>query len=144
MCLGCLLVVQMTPEGLVKDQAKKLLAQYKIYPASKVGSGPEGRSLPLDAAGWYWMPIKGASFGVRGIPDFEGHYLGLYFGLEIKRKTKKAEGFQKLQVEAIQCSGGACFVVDGPDSLKVFEGWLERVGNDPHLELSRMLRNDLL
>jgi len=115
----------MTPEGLVKDATKKLLAKYKIYPSSKAGSGPGGRGLPLDAAGWYWMPIKGAAFGVRGIPDFEGHYRGFYFGLETKRKTAKAEGFQKMQVDAIRCSGGAVFVIDGEESLKVFEEWLD-------------------
>lgn len=116
-----------TPEGVVKDLTKKLLAKYKIYPASKAGSGPGGRGLPLDANGWYWMPIKGAAFGVRGIPDIEGHFLGWYFGLENKRKSKTAEGFQAMQIDAIRCSGGAVFLVDGPESLKVFEAWLEAV-----------------
>ena len=115
----------MTPEGVVKAATKKLLAKYKIYPASKAGSGPNGRGLPLDAQGWFWMPIKGASFGVRGIPDFEGHYRGLYFGIETKRKSKEAQGFQKLQVDAIRCSGGAVFVVSDEESLNLFEAWLK-------------------
>jgi len=114
-----------TPEGEIKKITKLLLAKYKIYNAKDAGSGPNGRGLPLDAKGWYWMPIKGASFGVRGIPDFEGHHQGKYFGVETKRKTKKAEGFQALQVDAIRCSGGAVFVVDGSETLSLFEAWLK-------------------
>ena len=109
-----------TPEGRVKESIKTVLAQYKIYPASKAGA------FPSDAQGWYTMPVKGA-FGTSGIPDFHGHYRGIFWACEAKAKGETPTGFQALQIDAISCSGGACFVVDGPETLKVFEEWLKRV-----------------
>lgn len=108
----------MTPEGEVKKKIKALLAEYKIYPASKAGD------FPADARGWYYMPHQGA-LGVTGIPDFLGHYLGRFFAIEAKASGKKPTGFQALQIAAIDTSGGTVFVVDGPESLKTFEGWLK-------------------
>jgi len=115
-----------TPEGKVKDSIKAVLAQYKIYPASKAGSGPGGTGFPEDAQGWYTMPVKNA-FGVSGIPDFHGHYRGVFWAVEAKAKGEAPTGFQRLQIDAISCSGGAVFVVDGPETLKVFEEWLEEI-----------------
>ena len=117
-----------TPEGKVKDSIKAVLAQYKIYPASKAGSGPGGTGFPEDAQGWYTMPVKGA-FGTSGIPDFHGHYRGVFWACEAKAKGETPTGFQKLQIKSIQCSGGVCFVVDGEVSLRVFSMWLMRIQN---------------
>lgn len=105
-----------TPEGRVKDQIKKLLASYDIQPASKAGTFAK-------AAGWYWMVMQGP-MTVRGIPDFVGHYHGSFWTIEAKAPGKEPTGFQALQISAIRCSGGACFVVDGPESLREFEDWL--------------------
>ena len=106
-----------TPEGKVKDEVKKLLTKYKIYPAKDAGN------FPKDAEGWYWMPVKN-SMGISGIPDVVGHYLGYFFSVETKAPKKKPTGFQALQIAAIAASGGAVFIVDGPESLKEFEVWL--------------------
>lgn len=107
-----------TPEGKTKKLINELLAAYDVRKASDAG-GFES------AAGWYYMPIKGASFGVSGIPDYIGQYRGYFFGIEAKALGKTPTGFQALQIGAIQCSGGACFVVDGAETLKKFEGWLK-------------------
>ena len=131
-----------TPEGKVKESIKAVLAQYKIYPASKAGSGPGGTGFPEDAQGWYTTPVKNA-FGVSGIPDFHGHYRGIFWACEAKAKGKTPSGFQKLQIDAISCSGGAVFVVDGPESLKEFEKWLQKQDllNHPSLGyLNRMYK----
>lgn len=109
----------MTPEGKVKDKVKKLLDQYDIMPAKDAGS-PE---VEEKAVGWYYMPSTN-QFGVKGIPDFTGHYKGWYWSIETKAPGKEPTGFQALQIKAIKASGGAVFVVDGPESLSVFERWL--------------------
>ena len=106
-----------TPEGKVKNMVKDLLADYDIQPAAKAGTF-------LVAAGWYYMPVQGASFGVKGIPDFIGQYRGMFWAIETKAPKKKPTGFQQLQINTIRCSGGAVFVVDGEESLTKFEGWL--------------------
>jgi len=108
----------MTPEGKVKDQVKKLLDAYDIQPASKAGTFE-------NAAGWYYMPVQ-AGYGVR-VVDFIGHYRGIFWACEAKVRGKNPTGFQKLQIDAISCSGGSVFIVDGPETLKNFEEWLEEI-----------------
>jgi hypothetical protein len=68
--------------------------------------------------------------GVKGIPDFLGHFKGLLFGIEAKAPREDPTGFQLLQIKAIASSGGAVFVVDGADSLGLFEEWLKTVEAD--------------
>lgn len=109
----------MTPEGKVKAQVKKLLAKYDIWPAHKAGV------FPVTARGWYHMLVK-TPHGANGIPDFQGHYRGYYFGIETKAPGKEPTGFQLLQVKSIQMSGGAVFVVSDEESLEVFKVWLTR------------------
>ena len=115
-----------TPEGAVKDLIVKCLEARGIFPAKKAGA------FPGEAQGWYFMPVQ--SMGVKGIPDFvgcvnahfwgEGH-LGLFFAIEAKAPNKKPTGFQALQIAAIRQGGGRVFVIDGPDSLKEFEAWVD-------------------
>lgn len=108
-----------TPEGKVKDLIKDLLSKYKIYPAKKAGAFPSG------ACGWYYMPVQ--QMGVTGIPDFLGHFHGWFWAIEAKSPGKKPTGFQLLQLNAIDKSGGKQFVVDGSKSLGVFEDWLVEI-----------------
>lgn len=110
----------MTPEGEVKKLVRALLEEYKICPSKLAGAVPPG------SQGWYDMPVK-SPFGVKGIPDFYGHYRGTFFSVETKAPKKEPTGFQALQIKAIRSTGGACFVVDGPETLKVFEEWLCRI-----------------
>ena len=108
-----------TPEGKVKAAIDALLVKYKIYSASKAGA------FPADAAGWTFKPVQGSAFGVSGIPDYLGFYRGFGFAVEAKAPGKKPSGFQALQLAAIKASGGAVFVIDGDESLKAFEEWLD-------------------
>ena len=105
-----------TPESKTKALARALLAKYDIQPASKAGTFES-------AAGWYYFAVQGM-MSVKGVPDIIGHYRGRFFGLELKALGKVPSGFQKLQIDAISVSGGAVFVVDGPETLKEFEEWL--------------------
>jgi len=108
-----------TPESKTKKLARDLLARYDIQPASKAGTFKQ-------AAGWYYFAVQGM-MSVKGIPDIIGQYRGFFFGVELKALGKKPSGFQALQLEAISCSGGAVYVVDGPETLRVFEEWLEEI-----------------
>jgi len=108
-----------TPEGIVKEAIKKVLDRYKIYPAKKAGA------FPPDALGWYYMPVQ--HFSVKGIPDFLGHYCGQFWAVEAKALGKKPTGFQQLQLDAIEKSGGKVFVVDSLKSLEVFEDWIRMI-----------------
>lgn len=106
-----------TPEGRIKDLTKKLLDKYDIQPAAKAGAFKS-------AAGWYFMPVQ-SQYAVKGVPDIIGHFCGAFFGVEVKAPGKTPTGFQALQIDAISCSGGAVFVVDGEESLRAFEEWLK-------------------
>ena len=110
-----------TPEGKVNAAIDALLVKYKIYSAAKAGA------FPADAEGWYYKPVQGSAFGVSGIPDYIFFYRGLGGAIEAKAPGKKPTGFQALQIAAIAASGGAVFVIDGEESLKVFETWVRSV-----------------
>lgn len=109
-----------TPEGKVKDNIKLLLKSYKIYPASKAGN------FPSDAVGWYYMPSQ-QGLGVSGIPDFIGCFHRWFFAIEAKAEKKSPTGFQAMQVKAIKSTSAAVFIVDGFESLRVFEDWLIKI-----------------
>lgn len=109
----------MTPEGAVKKSVRALLAEFNIQEAR--GAGKKG-----EYEGWYFMP-GGNGRGVSGIPDFMGHYKGLFFSIETKAPGEEPEGFQALQIKSIRESGGMVFVVDGPYELALVRSWLNRV-----------------
>ena len=106
-----------TPEGAVKAQVRALLAKYDIRPAKDAGTF-------TSAAGWYfWASSSG--YGTKGVPDAVGHYHGKFWACETKAPGRKPTGFQLLQIEALRASGVEVFVVDGEESSKKFEEWLE-------------------
>lgn len=116
------------PESKVKSAIKDLLARYDIRPAKDAGTFET-------AAGWYFLAAS-PGYGTKGIPDFIGHYNGIFFGIEAKAPGKQPSGFQLLQLGAIECSGGKVFVVDGEGGLAEVEKWLKRVA-------TRTIRNFL-
>ena len=101
---------EVTPEGKVKKLVVDLLAEFNI-----VNAKDAGRELQSD--GWYFCPGQNG-FGVKGIPDFVGHYLGRFFAVETKAPGKIPTGFQELQIAEILRSGGIVFVVDGPEGVE--------------------------
>ena len=100
----------MTPEGKVKKLVAALLAEFNIVNAKDAGR-------ELKSNGWYFCPGQNG-YGVKGIPDFVGHYLGRFFAVETKAPDKIPTGFQELQIAEILRSGGAVFVVDGPEGVE--------------------------
>ena len=101
---------EVTPEGKVKKLVAALLAEFNI-----VNAKDAGRELKSD--GWYFCPGQNG-YGVKGIPDFVGHYLGRFFAVETKAPDKIPTGFQELQITEILRSGGIVFVVDGPEGVE--------------------------
>ena len=112
-----------TPEGKVKKLVAALLAEFNIVNAKDAGR-------ELKSNGWYFCPGQNG-FGVKGIPDFVGHYLGRFFAVETKAPGKIPTGFQELQIAEILRSGGIVFVVDGPEGVEeVRKFFLEVVRHD--------------
>lgn len=107
----------MTPEGRVKKLIQEALKKYNILNAAKAGTD-EAKS----AVGWYTMPKP---WGVKGIPDFQGHYKGIFWAIEAKAPGEEPSGFQLLQIDTIKQTGGAAFIVDGEHSLNAFKRWVE-------------------
>ena len=101
---------EVTPEGKVKKLVAALLAEFNIVNAKDAGR-------ELQSSGWYFCPGQNG-YGVKGIPDFVGHYLGRFFAVETKAPGKIPTGFQELQIAEILRSGGIVFVVDGPEGVE--------------------------
>jgi hypothetical protein len=110
--------MSITPEGKTKSLIKRLLDKWHIASAKDSGK------MVGASQGWYYMPAQNA-FGVTGIPDYIGHFQGKFFAIEAKAPGKKPTGLQALQIAAIIGSSGAVFVVDGSETLHLFEMWLK-------------------
>jgi len=87
-----------TKEGKVKADVKKFLA---------------GRGY------WWTMPVTGG-YGSSGVPDFLVCVGGRFVAIETKApgKLKNTTAMQKLQIAAIDASGGLAVVIDDVEQLK--------------------------
>ena len=107
----------MTPEG----QVKKLVKDYLV----SVGMIPAGQAVLCteENTGWFHMPVSNG-MGVHGIPDFIGHYRGRFFAIETKTKGKKPTARQEHQLNALDLTGAATFVVDSEEGLEGVKEWI--------------------
>lgn len=80
----------MTPEGKVKAQVKKILAEFGAY---------------------YAMPVSGG-FGHAGTPDFLVCIRGRFLAIETKAKGKKPTALQEAAMQKIREAGGRALVID--------------------------------
>ena len=87
-----------TPEGRVKRDVKTYLASL---------------------GAWWSMPI-GSGFGKSGVPDFLVCHQGRFVAIETKAPGCRAKttAMQKLQIDAINASGGTAVVIDDVEQLK--------------------------
>lgn len=74
---------------------------------------------------YYNFPVP-AGYGTPTL-DCLGCYNGMFFAIEFKAPGKKPTPRQSLCIQQMQEAGAAVFIVDGEDSLKTFEGWLDAV-----------------
>jgi len=95
-----------TPEGIVKKQIKALLTAHGT---------------------WFFLPVS-SGFGVHGIPDFVGCHNGRCFGVEAKAPGKKASALQLRQKSLMEAAGAKWILIDGPESLKELDAWLNGTG----------------
>lgn len=80
----------MTPEGKVKAQVKKILAEFGAY---------------------YAMPVSGG-FGHAGTPDFLVCIRGQFLAIETKAKGNKPTALQESAMQKIREAGGRALVID--------------------------------
>jgi hypothetical protein len=95
-----------TTEGKVKDAVKKVFAKY-------------GHEL------YHFWPVQNG----MGKPGLDAHccFRGEAFFVETKAPGKKPTPRQQVTIDEIAEANGRVFVVDGPESLKPLEQWLEAV-----------------
>lgn len=91
-----------TPEGAVKELVKRVLRAYGAYAHMPVQMGYGAPSL-----------------------DFIGCHEGRFFAIETKAPGKKLTERQRKTAQDMMRAGGAVFVVEGPDTLRLFEHWLQ-------------------
>lgn len=95
----------MTPEARVKNQVKKILAEYK----------------PL----YGWWPVPNG-MGASSL-DFVGCFRGVFFAVETKAPGKKPTARQDLCIQEMRAAGGIVFVIDGEEgytALRKFMNFL--------------------
>lgn len=78
-----------TPEGLVKDDIKKILEEYGV---------------------WYFMPAANG-YGRSGIPDFICCFLGRLIAIEAKAGDNEPTALQKREIKRIKEAGGCALKI---------------------------------
>lgn len=88
----------MTPEGRVKAQVRKLLAEFGV---------------------WYYQPVQNG-MGQVGIPDFICCYRGVFLAIETKApgKIKDLTANQRRVLDQIQANDGYALVIDDAEFLR--------------------------
>ena len=86
----------MIPEGKVKAEIKKILADYNC---------------------WYFMPMMNG-YGRSGIPDFVGCYKGQFFAIEAKSESGALTPGQEREAVAIHTAGGRVLLARSSDSVR--------------------------
>jgi hypothetical protein len=98
----------MTPEGKVKAEIKKVLAEYEC---------------------WYFMPAMNG-YGRSGIPDFVGCYKGTFFAIEAKSANGKLTPNQEREIAAMLATGGRVVVARSAEAVREMMGLIERGENE--------------
>lgn len=95
----------MTPEGKVKERAKRILDSIGAY---------------------YFMPATGG-YGRSGIPDIVGCLNGVFFAVECKANGGRPTALQLREIDRINVAGGFAIVVD-EDNVSLLESLSKLVG----------------
>ena len=92
-----------TPEGVVKNKVKKLLAEFNAYWHCPVQNGMGAPSL-----------------------DFICCHEGRYFGIETKAGKGRPTPRQETTMNQIRLAGGLAFLVNEVEGLQELRDWLTR------------------
>lgn len=95
----------MTPEGRVKEQVRRALADYGVVAFSDVVAGRAS-----EYAGFYYMPVAGPH-SVHGVHDFVGCWSGTFWSIETKApdNPEDATMHQEKFHQAVTASGGLSY-----------------------------------
>jgi hypothetical protein len=94
-------MARQTPEGIVKNEVKKILAQYAVYAFMPVQNGMGAPAL-----------------------DFHCIHCAVGFCIETKAPGKKPTKRQLHTIASVEKAGGRCFVIDGEAGYKELRDWL--------------------
>ena len=95
----------MTPEGKVKEKAKRILDRIGAY---------------------YFMPATGG-YGRSGVPDIVGCLNGVFFAIECKANGGRPTALQLREIDRINVAGGFAIVVD-EDNVSLLESLSKLLG----------------
>ena len=95
----------MTPEGKVKEKAKRILDSIGAY---------------------HFMPATGG-YGRSGIPDIVGCLNGVFFAVECKANGGRPTALQLREIDRINVAGGFAIVVD-EDNVSLLESLSKLLG----------------
>ena len=95
----------MTPEGKVKEKAKRILDRIGAY---------------------YFMPATGG-YGRNGVPDIVGCLNGVFFAIECKANGGRPTALQLREIDRINVAGGFAIVVD-EDNVSLLESLSKLLG----------------
>ena len=95
----------MTPEGKVKEKAKRVLDRIGAY---------------------YFMPATGG-YGRSGVPDIVGCLNGVFFAIECKANGGRPTALQLREIDRINVAGGFAIVVD-EDNVSLLESLSKLLG----------------
>ena len=102
----------MTPEGIVKEEIKKILKRFKVY---------------------YFMP-RGTTYGRRGIADITCCYYGRFIAVEAKAdKRAKQSQMQKLDEAMVKAAGGIYILIHEGNLIELVN-LLKRIKEDAEAE----------
>ena len=111
----------MTPEAKVKQDIRKLFASYGLWPAGQ----PKAPDVVM---GWYYMPVP-AGFGVNGIPDFCGIFMGRPLYVEAKASTGEPTANQLQRAKEIVAAGGYHIITSSIDDVRALLEKIRRETN---------------
>jgi hypothetical protein len=94
-----------TPEGKVKEKAKRILDSIGAY---------------------HFMPATGG-YGRSGIPDIVGCLNGVFFAVECKANGGRPTALQLREIDRINVAGGFAIVVD-EDNVSLLESLSKLLG----------------
>jgi len=98
----------MTPEGKVKAEVKKVLAEYGC---------------------WYFMPVMNG-YGRSGVPDFIGCYNGAFFAIEAKSASGKLTPSQEREIAVMRAAGAYVVVARSPETVREMIRLIDRRINE--------------
>lgn len=112
----------MASEKSFENRLKAWLISQGIYPA-----GTPKQNMMVSPYGWFFK-VWGGGFQQSGIPDLLMCLQGVFFAIELKATGGTATDLQKLNIAAINQSGGVGIILQ-PEGFEQFKNIVKGVKN---------------